>query len=408
MKLAATARRHSKALLAQVSHRAKHLAQHPECTFSKPLLESASRMYLSSAHAKAFQLQWINGSVRDGKFTPQPFGDAFEAAKDIDLFRPYKGEINFYELRNKNNGKLRQVVRLPSTLKLSHRMADALIKEQFCPGRHIYNWKGKGTARLLHDMIGAFELGFAHVLLADVNNCYDSIDFKAVYDLKLFPNDFVAAQLDLRQMKFRRNACEHLAGEVGERAKVCSLCSLAGIAEPDGQPRFKINLVQGSPASNALLAVLFDDLPRHLPEGILCFIFGDNIALLAKNEVGLVAAKEALVNYYRHHVAGRLSLKFLYEGLARSGFEHLGYRVGLREGHWTVGHSDANFYRMMHRIVARFPVKMGAEEYHGQQYAITRDDALSVFGEFTSGFPALTTDRQAEVFEFLMDEEFNV
>lgn len=401
------ARRHVRDMLGHVVRRGNELRA-TGGSIHRTLLEGARRRYLESLDAKALQFQRIHGSSRHGRFTPQPFHRAAELARRLDLSGPYTNPVMYEEIRLGRSGKLRRIFDLPPALRVSHRMATALIGAQFEPQPHIYSWKRRGSARMLHDMTAAFDMGYGALLLADVNSCYDSINFDAVYGLDLLPSEFVAAQLDMRRMNLVRSACEHLAGEtIGGAMAVCPLCLSKMEREPVDQSQCEINLVQGSPVSNSVLAVLFDDLARHLPDGILAFVYSDNIALLARGEDELSAARDALVSYYSHHAAGRLSLKFLFMDDPRNGFEHLGYRVEWREGGWSIGLSDANFERQMARIVARHSKPPRLRQSYEDRFAMTRQDALTSLHEFTAGFPAITADRKGEVFEFLLNEEFN-
>lgn len=260
-------------------------------------------------------------------------------------------------------------------------MAKEMIEAQYEPGAHIYDWKGRGTARCIIQLISAMDMENSWVLLADVRDCYDSVNFDAIYSFGVLPEIFIRANMDARTRRFRRKACQHMAGNVEHQEDaICPLCAYTA------EPVVWRGLMQGSAASNALLAMLFDDLPSHLPRGLQTFVSADNIAIVAPTMEACREAQFALDRYMSDHRAGPLSLSVDHFGQARSGFEWLGYSVRWTARGWSIRHSSNNLFRAIRRMVCR----------EGEDIIVDTGERLQ---ELLSGFPALSDDAVDELVE---------
>lgn len=306
-----------------------------------------------------------------------------QAAK-LDLCRASTDIIRYVEVPRLGRSP-RRICQFSLRDRVALKMAKDMIEAQFRPKPHLYSWKGRGNALLITDLVASLDNAHSWVLLADVRDCFDSINFDAVYDLGILPETFVRANMDARTRRFQRKACQHLVGN--ERRKTDVICPLCAY---DREPVVWRGLMQGSAASSALLAMLFDDLPSHLPNGLQAFVSADNIAIVASTREACREAQSALDCYMSNHRAGPLSLTTEYLGPARPGFEHLGYAIRWTGGRWSIRHSSPNLFRSVRRLVRR----------EGEGIVVDLGDCLH---EVLSGFPALSGDAVAALVDFAIE-----
>lgn len=249
-----------------------------------------------------------------------------EASRHINLeihsrpFVPYREEA-------RSHGKpTRLVVNLPRELRLIHSMAKDCVYAQHRPGPHIYHWPGRGTHLLIHDLMKMVRAGHKWLLTADIAQCYSSVNFNAVYSLKILPSELLASamdpsNLDFRKYQKRQTTTERKINSIGRQFE-WSLYE-----DINNELRTPKGLMEGSALSGALLAMLFEDLPSHLCEDISVFIFGDNIFVPLSKESSCREVSDILRQYFAGHPAGPFSLTMENFDLSNAAVPTLGYEI---------------------------------------------------------------------------------
>jgi hypothetical protein len=112
-------------------------------------------------------------------------------------------------------------------------------------------------------------------------------------------------------------------------------------------------LMQGSPASNAILANLFKDMPLPDPELVFLGFYCDDIVILAKRCEDLDRVEQELAGYLGQAWLGPLTAHRKRTSYSTS-FDFLGYEFSCADGGykavgeaWTIGLSAENFCRLM-------------------------------------------------------------
>jgi hypothetical protein len=141
-------------------------------------------------------------------------------------------------------------------------------------------------------------------------------------------------------------------------------------------------LIEGSPASNALLVALLNDMlsewPAHLPRP---YVFSDNFAFVGSTRASVREAGEHLASTLASHRAGPFSLHSRNAVDARDKFELLGYELQLVGGQVCIDLSHRNHERFWSAFDQEHP----EFEDNGSAWAFLKSRL--------AGFPALTDDR---------------
>jgi len=214
----------------------------------------------------------------------------------------------------------RKICRLGELEKMWHVMARDLIVAQHRPRPHIGDWSARGRDKQIDQILACLRTSRQAVVCADITRAFPSVNFDAVYELPYLPEPLIRRAIDYRSQRFVRK-------EGGEYTRQLGLAALNGNA--DDLERSPSGLMEGSPASNAIFSVLMDDLPDHLDEGILAFIYCDNIVLIAPSMSRALRAQAALARYLSGHRAGPFEMRSTVSS-ASEPFEHLGYSLERR------------------------------------------------------------------------------
>jgi hypothetical protein len=272
-----------------------------------------------------------------------------ETARSLDLEFGSRQLVPFREEPRSLGKPPRFVVNLPPKLRLIHRMAKDIIYAQQEAGRHIYHWPGRGTHRLVRDMMSQVKSGKTWLLSADISRCYESVNFEAVYGLMVLPPELLARTMDPSNLDFRKYQKQERRNIVQERHIERALSDTIV-----NEPRTPHGLLEGSPLSGALLALLFEDLPSHLPEDISVFMFSDNIFVPHNSESACREVADALTQYLAGCPAGPFSLTTEIFDLR---FEHaptLGYQVNADPAmSYDIGIGDRNLERAIERMASK-------------------------------------------------------
>ena len=134
-------------------------------------------------------------------------------------------------------------------LRVAQLLGKDVLAHAHVPAGQVADWPGRGPLYHLRRIIADLERGNV-VLLADVRNCFQSVQPDAVYGLGCLPSDLTASCFDVRRIRLRapsRNSSP--IGYTFERTG-------------------RHGLLSGGSASSLMWAMMIDDLPGALPAGV--------------------------------------------------------------------------------------------------------------------------------------------
>lgn len=295
-------------------------------------------MFFSSLYAQEAYLY----EIRRDRFDLEVANHHFQGRHAVRASRDYRRSrslpIEWFP-KPRSSGGYRKVCKFSDVDSMWHRMAADLIHAQLSPGAHIGDWRRRGRDRQVNALRSAMNHPQQCVVIADINHCFESLNFDAVYQLPYLPEGFVRKVLDHRQQTFRMRT-EDTRHRYG---RYLSMDECVIEEAPSG-------LMEGSPASNAIFSALMDDLPSHLDDRIQPFVYCDNIILLAPNLALAQQANVSLVQYLTGHRAGPFECSPVVQSVCRP-FDHLGYQLRLEpSGRVNVTLSASNFLKLARKI----------------------------------------------------------
>ncbi|SEM53700.1 Reverse transcriptase (RNA-dependent DNA polymerase) [Gemmobacter aquatilis] len=215
----------------------------------------------------------------------------------------------------KKTGGYRPICALPPDLKALHYVIAGALKAAFVPNDHIYGVTGRGRDEAARRLKEAQKAGLTYLAKLDIVDCFQSINPDSLYQLPL-PKEVIRRALDTRNMTFEE--WEPQKGTTDNQR----LSGIPMLSHSESGPR---GLLQGSPASNLILAWLLNDMP--MPEGALVLICTDNLAVAAKDPTTRQTVIESLVAYFQRDCpAGPLNLcPAVYAGPGTEPLDFLSY-----------------------------------------------------------------------------------
>lgn len=224
--------------------------------------------------------------------------------------------------------------RLTASLSWPLRVSQLVVKDVLCaahePADHVGDWPGRGVSYHLGRVCADLRHG-SHILLADVQNCFPSVQPEGVYRIGPLPPDLVHSCCDSRRIRLR----------APHRRRLSSM----GFTF-DGTDRH--GLLSGGAASPSMWAVLIDDVTGVLPSGVRAHTYVDNIIIVCTSAHECEEAESALIRYFAEHRAGPFVLRAS-KADAELGFDHLGYQIGIRDGEVMVAIKDARLAALEQR-----------------------------------------------------------
>lgn len=312
----------------------------------------------------------------------------WEQSATIDLFAAHDRAVRWFG-REKPSGGVRAICLPDLALKVRQRLLTRMIVAQQAPDPQIFNWKGRGCPRQANQIKLALEAGNRYVVVADVRDCFPSVNFDAVLDLDLLPPEVLRFASDGRHLNFVQVPDPHVIEQPSNTTHTHTIGVQAG-------PR---GLLQGLGSSDAMWVSLIGDLPDRLSAFGTPFVYCDNVAVACGTKHAAAEAKEALARYFSDHRAGPFSLTIEVHD-AYSSFEHTGYMFGVAaQGNRlkaSIMPSVANACKLMGRLAGDVRRAGGA--------GMCRDDAAKLFDHRLSAFSAVTQDYRDELFTSFIAE----
>lgn len=244
-----------------------------------------------------------------------PIGEVIALQRDMQPVALKPDTISWFWQR-KGSGGFRQVCILPPSQKAAHYIILELLKNFSRLPAFICNAPGKGVQGGILRVKSALEEGYHHCFIGDIRNCFPSIRTERLADLLPLTSGLVENNLNPNRLNFRR--------------------ANRGVAPIDvvggASPSAPSGLLQGSPASNMVLAILLkgmEDVVSRL-DLVLC-LFSDNLFVAAKSAGELQAGMALIQSYLGDHTAGALDLHQMQTPALYQRFTYLGFEIQRRE-----------------------------------------------------------------------------
>jgi hypothetical protein len=323
-------------------------------------LHSLIESYLDSNEVKAALIDRI-GRAHPWAAVADPLGIA--AAMNLRSL-PRGARTGRWWLRPKPNGDTRRLYSLSLPLRVGHSMVGDVLQQVHAPRPHIGDWSRRGPSYHIQQLCEGLR-GDSVVLLADVRNCYESVQPDAIYRIEHLPSDLVEACFDPRRIRLR-------APSRGQ------LISMRYVSEGMGRH----GLMTGSPASSILWAIMIDDLPGTLPAGVRANTYADNVAIACRSTQECDEVEAALIEYFVNHPAGPFVLR-TWRPNVELGFDHLGYEISRYQGKLHVCIKDSRLASIADRISREV----------GSRAELISDEDVELIGKICmSPWPMLSPD----------------
>ncbi|MEP2897050.1 hypothetical protein [Roseibium sp.] len=220
-----------------------------------------------------------------------------ELRKHVDPWQSEYPSITWYNKKKaKHDGSVRPICILPENLKAVHYMIAEVLKSQYERRDALYGITGHSRDDAAKEIKSLQAAGYVYLAKTDIINCFQTINPNSLYSLPL-PKEVIKNALDLRHMNFTQRIAR--TDLQGDSLRFCAHTDNHKASGPSG-------LMQGSPASNIILAWLLSGLPSESDaKVILCF---DNIIVAARTAAGSREMVDTLTAHFERCPAGPLAL----------------------------------------------------------------------------------------------------
>lgn len=270
----------------------------------RPMLDALSELALPSRQYRSHQMAYVGSEapklLAAARALPREASDD-EIRAVADAINPLvpSGEVISWRLKRKSSKRgYRPVCELPPVVKAEHYLVRDLVCAAMPTARHIFDIRGRGTLAAIAAIRDALEGGYDWCWVGDIRDCFQSVDADALIHRLPLPRSITSKWLDYRNLTFSPEP-------MVDNALSSSVLYVAE-AHRRNRPR---GLLQGSPASNSILALLFASMADvfALHECVPC-LFADNLFVAAKSEAARDAVVSEISAYLSAHPAGRFRL----------------------------------------------------------------------------------------------------
>jgi len=210
--------------------------------------------------------------------------------------------------KQKRSGGVRRICDPPTKPRLGQLVAKDLIVAQIRPEPHAYDWPGRGVHRCVTDIRNTLQSVGPHACLIDLEDCYQRVEIDNLYRMNLLPTELIQSSIDVRHLSFRRGHCHRVDEHI-----VTDMCS----ADPQG-------LMQGGPASSAIVVALLGDVSRGISAPVWVGHYVDDFIIVGAEREIVTGAAEELARYLTECPLGPSECKPPRHVDARDGFRFLG------------------------------------------------------------------------------------
>ncbi|WP_139280808.1 RNA-dependent RNA polymerase family protein [Shimia gijangensis] len=277
---------------------------------------------------------------------------AYTLAANLNLYGPQEHLVSTRP-HTKGDGGTRTICILPPELKAKHRMIKSALDAQLVRHHNLFGVKDHGRDKAAQYIQSLQQAGFTCLWQTDITDCFASFDLDALAGLPL-PEKVKSNALDTRLDHFSFQALpsnsEAMKGASPEtpNAATPEFCTvqdhrtIIGSSTEDivcntSGPR---GLMQGSPASSAILAWYLNDILHGLPchndvQVIVCF---DNLLIASRNEEDNHLRRITLSDSLGQCSFGPLTLHTPTPSDPFDGMDFLGYNHPIGGGDIGIGH----------------------------------------------------------------------
>ncbi len=228
--------------------------------------------------------------------------EVFELRDGVNAWQRDDAPVVWY-LKPKKKGGHRIICKLPPKMKAIHRMLGDAIAAQMPRNELLYGIRGSGRDDAARALKACQNAGFSCLAHVDIVDCFPRVNPDALYNLPL-PKEVIQQQLDTRKIRFTGKP-------YGTLSDTCPLGSIWDILYGSHditthRPNGPTGLMQGSPASSAILAWLLRDIPQF--EDAIVLLCFDNIAVAGLTWKATDRALMAIASHLARSPAGPFDL----------------------------------------------------------------------------------------------------
>lgn len=291
------ATRHQRKFLRRIARTAA-LPSSPE---RDALLQRERNRYATSSAVKAAHLRRMKRHRHKSDVAIARMADR------INLFTPCTQPVLWWP-KQKRSGGVRRICDAPTKSRLGQLIAKDLVVAQIQPDRRLYDWPGRGIHRCVTDTRNALQSTGPHGCIIDVKDCYQNVQIDNLYKIDLLPTELIRSSIDVRHLSFRRSHRRSV-----DEYMVTGMCS----ADPQG-------LMQGGPASAAIVVALLGDVSRGIPAPSWVAAYADDFIIAGADREVVASAGEDLTRYLTECLLGPSECKPPRIVDVRDGFHFLG------------------------------------------------------------------------------------
>ncbi len=333
---------------------------------------------------------------------------AYTLAQQVNPYAEQEHAVATYPITKASGGK-RNICIMPPVLSATHKIINSAMDAEFVRHPSLFGVKHYGRDHAAVHIQQLQREGYRNLWQTDIEDCFDSFNLDALYDLPL-PNRIIANVLDTRNTRFsfQAHSSKHEAKK-GASPETPDAATPENYMVRDHAPigsytddivcntRGPSGLMQGSPASSAILAWHLNNVLNDLPRiddvrVIVCF---DNLLVASRTEEGSRTIRDTLADSLGRCPFGPLTLHSPTSADPDYDLEFLGYSHPTDGSTIGIGHKARE--RLMRHLNAL------EQKFENGKFADPELETFKVWCtllDFTSGYSS-ATDMAAEMAEFV-------